>query len=83
MQVDETIYEFLVSESGQWQHWRDKVAVFEYPTDRILEYHSILVPNIDNTRTSFLMDLIAKQGKAVLLIGTAIPPVKFAIQDET
>lgn len=45
------------------------VSEFEYPSDRILEYHTILVPNVDNTRTLYLIDIIAKQEKAVLLIG--------------
>jgi len=45
------------------------VPEFEYPSDRILEYYTILVPNIDNTRTLYLIDIIAKQEKAVLLIG--------------
>ncbi|OXU30794.1 hypothetical protein TSAR_013179 [Trichomalopsis sarcophagae] len=66
---DETIFEFLVSDTGEWLHWSHMVPNFDYPTDRVLEYHSILVPNIDNTRTLYLIDLIAKQEKAVLLIG--------------
>lgn len=53
-------------------NWSERVLAFEYPTDRVLEYHTILVPNIDNTRTSYLIDLIAKQEKAVLLIGILI-----------
>lgn len=40
-----------------------------YPSDRIPEYSSILVPNIDNVCISFLIETIAKQNKAVLLIG--------------
>lgn len=40
-----------------------------YPPDSIPEYASILVPNVDNVCTTFLMDAIAKQYKAVLLIG--------------
>lgn len=45
------------------------MSKFEYPEDRVLEYSSILVPNVDNTRTLFLVDIIAKQEKSVLLIG--------------
>lgn len=48
------------------------VPEFEYPSDRVLEYYTILVPNVDNTRTLYLIDIIAKQEKAVLLIGTHI-----------
>ncbi|KAK9298339.1 hypothetical protein QLX08_008257 [Tetragonisca angustula] len=66
---DETIFEYLVSDDGQWMHWSEKVPEFIYPPDEVLKYYTILVPNIDNTRTSFLIDVIAKQGKAVLLIG--------------
>ncbi|CAL1673547.1 unnamed protein product [Lasius platythorax] len=68
---DETIFEYLVSNDGKWIHWSKMVSEFEYPSDRILEYHTILVPNVDNTRTLYLIDIIAKQEKAVLLIGEA------------
>ncbi|XP_011871302.1 PREDICTED: dynein heavy chain 8, axonemal [Vollenhovia emeryi] len=68
---DETIFEYLVSDDGKWIHWGRMVPEFEYPSDRVLEYHSILVPNVDNTRTLYLIDIIARQEKAVLLIGEA------------
>ncbi|KAG7190763.1 hypothetical protein KM043_006835 [Ampulex compressa] len=67
--VDETIFEYLVSDTGDWIHWNEMVPEFLYPTDHVLEYYTILVPNIDNTRTLYLIDIIAKQEKAVLLIG--------------
>ncbi|XP_047349425.1 dynein axonemal heavy chain 8 isoform X3 [Vespa velutina] len=66
---DETIFEYLVSDQGSWIHWNDMVPEFEYPSDHVLKYYKILVPNVDNTRTLFLIDIIAKQEKAVLLIG--------------
>ncbi|MGH0129841.1 UNVERIFIED_CONTAM: hypothetical protein FKN15_041268 [Acipenser sinensis] len=71
---EETIFEFVVNENGQWDHWLKKVPEYSYPKDSIPEYSSILVPNVDNVRTDFLMQTIMKQGKAVLLIveqGTA------------
>ncbi|KAM9416983.1 dynein axonemal heavy chain 5 isoform 1-T1 [Salvelinus alpinus] len=68
-QGDQTIFEFMVNERGQWEHWSKKVPEYKYPTDSVPDYSSILVPNVDNVRTDFLMQTIMKQGKAVLLIG--------------
>lgn len=66
---DETIFEYVVSETGEWEHWNNRVTTYVYPQDSIPEYSSILVPNVDNVRTDFLIETIAKQEKAVLLIG--------------
>ncbi|XP_008293860.1 dynein heavy chain 5, axonemal [Stegastes partitus] len=68
-QDEQTMFEFTVGEQGQWQHWSDKVPDYVYPKDHVPDYSSILVPNVDNVRTDFLMRTIMKQGKAVLLIG--------------
>ncbi|KAM8731517.1 dynein axonemal heavy chain 5 [Acanthopagrus schlegelii] len=66
---EQTIFEFTVNEQGQWEHWSNKVPEYIYPKDHIPDYSSILVPNVDNVRTDFLMQTIMKQKKAVLLIG--------------
>ncbi|KAM5298313.1 dynein axonemal heavy chain 8 [Ctenodactylus gundi] len=67
--TSQTMYEFYVTDYGDWEHWNKKLQPYYYPTDSIPEYSSILVPNVDNVRTNFLIDTIAKQHKAVLLTG--------------
>ncbi|XP_072317021.1 dynein axonemal heavy chain 5 [Eucyclogobius newberryi] len=66
---EDTIFDYYVTVFGHWVHWNSKVDEYIYPTDVTPEYSSILVPNVDNVRTDFLVQTIAKQGKAVLLIG--------------
>ena len=65
----DTIFEFTVDTSGNWEHWTTHVAEYVYPHDSTPTYATILVPNVDNVRTDFLIQTIAKQGKGVLLIG--------------
>lgn len=64
-----SIFEYFVDELGNWQHWSTRVEEYNYPDDSVPDYLSILVPNIDNVRTAYLIKTIAEQGKAVLLIG--------------
>lgn len=52
-----------MSFTGEWQHWSLRVDEYIYPSDVVPEFSSILVPNVDNVRTSFLIDIIAKQNK--------------------
>jgi len=67
---DQTIFEFVArTDTGAWQPWSDRVQNYDYPTDSVPDFNKILVPNVDNVRTDFLMNLIMKQEKAVLLIG--------------
>ncbi|CAC5424902.1 unnamed protein product [Mytilus coruscus] len=66
---DDTMFDFMVDSDGTWSHWNKHVKEYIYPSDSTPEYSSILVPMVDNVRTEYLVDLIAKQGKAVLLIG--------------
>ena len=65
----DTIFEFKVDRNGEWEHWKKHVDEYVYPQDSIPPYASILVPNVDNVRTDFLIHAIAKQSKGVLLTG--------------
>ncbi|XP_069464857.1 dynein axonemal heavy chain 8 [Ambystoma mexicanum] len=65
----QTMFEFLVNETGKWENWGTQVQEYTYPSDSVPEYASILVPNVDNVRSQFLIDTIVKQDKAVLLTG--------------
>jgi len=68
-QTGESIYEYTISVTGEWQHWGTLVDEYVYPADYIPVYGDILVPNLDNVRTMYLITLIAAQEKNVLLIG--------------
>ena len=65
----DTIFEFFVNKEGEWEHWKTRVEEYIYPKDSIPQYATILVPNVDNVRSDFLIDTLAKQSKGVLLIG--------------
>ncbi|XP_027953732.1 dynein heavy chain 5, axonemal [Eumetopias jubatus] len=67
--TEDTMFDYYVSSTGEWRHWTTCTEEYVYPSDVTPEYGSILVPNVDNVRTDFLIKTIAKQGKAVLLIG--------------
>uniref|UniRef100_A0A3P8Q8G2 Dynein axonemal heavy chain 5 n=1 Tax=Astatotilapia calliptera TaxID=8154 RepID=A0A3P8Q8G2_ASTCA len=66
---EDTMFDYYVTADGHWVHWNTRVEEYIYPSEFTPEYSSILVPNVDNVRTDFLTQTIAKQGKAVLLIG--------------
>jgi dynein heavy chain len=57
------------------------VPEYLYPRDEVPDYLGILVPNVDNVRTDFLIDTISKQDKAVLLIGEQVGATLLLIAD--
>ena len=52
---------FQVNDEGNWEHWNERVPKYNYPSDSVPDYMGILVPNVDNVRTDFIMHTIMKQ----------------------
>lgn len=55
--------------SGNWEHWDTMLDTYAYPENSTPDYSSILVPIVDNVRINYLINTVAKQERAVLLIG--------------
>ncbi|MEJ1275821.1 hypothetical protein NN561_006720 [Cricetulus griseus] len=62
----DTMFDYYVAPDGSWRHWSMCTPEYVYPPDITPEYGSILVPNVDNVRTDFLIKTIAKQGKRTI-----------------
>lgn len=62
-------FDFYVKPPGKWELWDDMVTHYQYPDTTTPDYATILVPIVDNVRINYLIHCIAKQGKAVLLLG--------------
>jgi dynein heavy chain len=56
----ETVFDYLV-EGDKWVGWKNKVENYTFPENYISEFSTIMVPNVDNVRTNFLIDTVAKQ----------------------
>ena len=70
-QIDEkeSLFDYFINDEGEWRHWSERVTEYSYPKEYVPEFTTILIPNVDNIRSEYLMNLIAKQKKPVLFIG--------------
>lgn len=66
---NDTMFDFFVTEKGKWDHWSSMLSTCSYPDSATPDYSNILVPIPDNIRIQYLIDLIGKQDRAVLLTG--------------
>ncbi|KAF7478847.1 hypothetical protein GHT09_009981 [Marmota monax] len=69
------MFDYYVAPDGTWMHWNTRTQEYVYPSDTNPEYGSILVPNVDNVRTDFLIKTIAKQGKNHLICCAVPEPI--------
>ncbi|CAM9125412.1 unnamed protein product [Ectocarpus sp. 4 AP-2014] len=89
----ETIFEYYVNlGTFEWEKWRP--PLWEYPSTDVLDFSNLLVPTMDSTRALFLLRMLHKQRKAVLMVGaegtaktstalmffTELDPVKTAVK---
>ncbi|CAH4038579.1 unnamed protein product [Pieris brassicae] len=63
------LFDFYVKQHGKWELWEDLMTNYQYPDTATPDYANILIPIVDNVRINYLIHCIAKQGKAVLLLG--------------
>lgn len=54
---------FFLFNTGEWEHWNNRVEEYIYPKDHNPDFLSILVPNVDNVRTDYLIQVVSSQGK--------------------
>lgn len=66
---DAKVFDFYVTDKGKWETWTSMVTNYVYPEYSTPDYSNVLVPIPDNVRIQYLIDLIGRQDKAVLLIG--------------
>lgn len=66
---DATVFDYVVNNAGEWELWTTRVTNYVYPELSTPDYASILIPIPDNVRINYLISVVAKQDKPVLLIG--------------
>mmetsp|Transcript_11859 Transcript_11859/g.17623 ORF Transcript_11859/g.17623 Transcript_11859/m.17623 type:complete len:4548 (-) Transcript_11859:28-13671(-) len=69
--AEDTVFDFVTDDEGKWEHWEVRVPSWTYPKDHTPQFSTIIVPTVDNVRSQFLIDLVAKQKLPVLLIGSS------------
>ena len=63
-----TLYEyFFDQELNKWVPWADKVP--EYVHNKTVKFNEILVPTVDTVRNTWLLELMVKIRRPVVLVG--------------
>lgn len=76
-----TIFDYFVDgETKKFLPWTDRIPTYTYDSDVPLQ--SVLVPTAETVRVRYFLDLLADNGKAVLLIGGAGSGKTVLVQDK-
>ena len=81
-EAEESIFDFVVGDSGEWEHWADRVPTWTYPKGvEKPEYASLVIPTMDSVRIQYVMQRFCSvkarpgaegfKGRPVLLVGDA------------
>ena len=66
------VFDYYVDgESKKWVNWKDAVAPYTHVGAEAQSFSSIVVPTMDTTRLTFVLDALADQKKPAMLVGTA------------
>ena len=66
----DSIFNYNVNvHTGEWSHWNDLISDYQPPEITPQVYSTLLIPNVSSIRTEFLINLVARNGFAVLLMG--------------
>ena len=61
-------YHFIKEGLGKWVPWNDSLLNVP-PIPRDTQFNSIIIPTVDTVRYTYLMDMLVKHGKPVLIVG--------------
>lgn len=65
-----SVFDYMISPvTGELQPWADLVPKHQMAGET--QYANIVVPTVDSYRLTYLMELLVKRGKAVLLVGSS------------
>lgn len=67
---EQTVYEYVVSETGEWQHWDQRIPAWQFPArgrGGRCRFAQMVVPTLDSVRYEHLLALVHKAGGASLV----------------
>ena len=77
------VFDYFIDDTDKkGKHWRDAIAKYTHVSGEGAAFSSIVVPTLDTTRLTFLIDDLATRYKPVMLVGGAGTAKTTIIQDK-